>query len=319
LQDCEPGCKVKQVLCLLSLILTSLLEAPGKLRIEAMAVSSRILILVIEDDPRDLDLICYLLRAAGYEPETALTGEHGLEMAAKATPDLVLCDLRLPGIDGYEVAHQLRREPRMRSKPLVAVSCTLRVGDEDRVRSKGFDGQIPKPLAAEEFARQVEAFLPAELRLGRRPATPAPAAETPAQPTVEPAIILLVDDDPTGLQVTRNTLEPVGYRVLEAGSVAEALELARRRLPDLILSDLHMPDQTGADLVRLVRADKQLQSIPVLVLSATAWQIKEHEEELGLGPEGFILRPIEPQELLARVEGALHRSRASHGQDPDSG
>src|SRR6516165_7555623 len=103
-------------------------------------------ILVIEDDPASLELMGYLLRAFGYTPITVGTGEEGLEAARDAFPDLIVCDIQLPGVDGHDVARQLKGDPILRTVPLVAVTALAMVGDRDRVLAAGFDGYISKPL-----------------------------------------------------------------------------------------------------------------------------------------------------------------------------
>lgn len=265
-------------------------------------------ILIIEDNPPNLELMVYLLTAFGHSTQTAATGEEGLEAAARAVPDMVLCDVQLPGIDGYEVVCQLKQRPGMRQKPVVAVTAFAMVGDRDRVLSAGFDGYIAKPIVPETFIRQVDAFLPPELRSAAAPVSATASTEAPPPQRLQHATILVVDDTADNVEVVRSTLEPFGYQVQEATNVRQALEMARKSPPDLILSDLHMPGQSGIGLRRAVKADEQLKHIPVLIFSSTAWQMKEEDERLDLDPEVFVSRPISPQELLAKIQTALQKS-----------
>jgi CheY-like chemotaxis protein len=110
-------------------------------------------ILVIEDDPPSLELMGYLLRAFGYTPITVETGERGLEAAQNqnAPPDLILCDIQLPGIDGHQVARRLKGDPVLAQVPLVAVTALAMVGDRDKVLASGFDGYISNPIVPESF------------------------------------------------------------------------------------------------------------------------------------------------------------------------
>jgi CheY-like chemotaxis protein len=116
-------------------------------------------VLVIEDNLTNLELMGYLLRAFGHEVLTAHDGEEGLEVARRERPALIVCDVQLPGLSGYEVADRLKRDPALRAVPLVAVTALAMVGDRDKVLAAGFDGYIAKPIAPETFASQVEAFL----------------------------------------------------------------------------------------------------------------------------------------------------------------
>jgi CheY-like chemotaxis protein len=117
-------------------------------------------ILVIEDNPTNLQLMVYLLQAFGHTPLEAMDGEAGLELIQRQLPDLVLCDIHLPSLDGFGVARQLKSHPALSAIPLVAVTALAMVGDRDRILSAGFDGYITKPITPETFVGQVEAFLP---------------------------------------------------------------------------------------------------------------------------------------------------------------
>jgi CheY-like chemotaxis protein len=116
-------------------------------------------ILVIEDNPMNLELMTYLLKAFGHTPLEAVDGLKGLERIRQEAPDLVLCDLQLPGIDGFEIVRQVKADPLLRVIPLVAVTAYAMVGDRDTVLAAGFDGYITKPINPETFMQQVEAFI----------------------------------------------------------------------------------------------------------------------------------------------------------------
>jgi CheY-like chemotaxis protein len=130
-------------------------------------------ILIIEDNPTNMQLMVYLLQAFGHTPLEAVTGELGLVMARHQTPNLILCDLQLPGMDGYEIARQVKADPKLNTIPLIAVTAYAMVGDRDKVMAARFDGYIAKPIIPETFVEQIEAFLPPDQRPGQlRPSTP---------------------------------------------------------------------------------------------------------------------------------------------------
>lgn len=116
-------------------------------------------ILVIEDNPTNLELMLYLLRAFGHRTSAARDGEEGVEAAIATLPDLILCDIALPKLDGFGVARRLKGDDRVRDIPLVAVTASAMVGDRDKVLATGFDGYITKPIAPETFVQDVERFV----------------------------------------------------------------------------------------------------------------------------------------------------------------
>ncbi|HLB12614.1 MAG TPA: response regulator [Dehalococcoidia bacterium] len=116
-------------------------------------------ILVIEDDPASLDLMVYLLKAFGQEPLVARDGQEALDVAYRARPDLIICDIQLPRLDGYQVASALKGHPALRTIPLIAVTAYAMVGDRDRILGAGFDDYIAKPIVPELFIKQIQSHV----------------------------------------------------------------------------------------------------------------------------------------------------------------
>jgi CheY-like chemotaxis protein len=116
-------------------------------------------ILVIEDNPANLDLMIYLLDAFGHTPLAATDGEVGIALIQNETPHLIICDIQLPKLSGYEVVQWLKQEPALSDIPILAVTAYAMVGDRDKVLAAGFDGYLTKPIQPETFVPQVESFL----------------------------------------------------------------------------------------------------------------------------------------------------------------
>lgn len=121
-------------------------------------------ILVVEDNPANLELMRYLLQSFGHTVLTAPDGEAGVAMVRKERPDLVLCDVQLPKLDGLGVARVLKGDPQLCSVPLIAITAFAMVGDRERMLQAGFDGYLPKPITPENFLRDIETFLRPDLR-----------------------------------------------------------------------------------------------------------------------------------------------------------
>lgn len=226
-------------------------------------------------------------------------------MAAREPLDLILCDIQLQTINGYEVVRQLKHDQKLHHIPVVAVTAYAMVGDRDKILGSGFDGYIAKPIVPEKFVEQVEAFLPASQRSAPRETPASVPAESMPQLRVKRATILLVDDSQANISVACSILEPFGYDVLIAGGVEEALHRARQNRPDMVLCDLHLNHESGADLVRAMRADPQLAATPLVIFTSTARQDLAEAQHLAADANRFILRPIDPQKLLAEIEQVL--------------
>ncbi len=268
-------------------------------------------ILVIEDDPASLELLFYILNAHGYSVRTATRGDDGLAAARSDPPDLVICDIQLPGLDGFEVAAQLKSDSTLRQVPLVALTALAMVGDRERVLAAGFDAYLSKPIDPSTFMSQIEPLLKEQLRLRGTP--PPPSGSGAVRPAPR-ATILVVDDTPENQLLKRSLLEPFGYEVLSATTVADAMALIRRRPPALIMSDIGLPDASGLDLLRTLKAEPELVHIPVVMITATHPEQSMREMAMRLGACRFLTRPVDVADVLREVESALTEATASGGR-----
>lgn len=117
-------------------------------------------ILVIEDNPANMELMAYLLKAYGHEFLCATDGEAGLDTARQELPDVIICDVHLPRMDGYGVVNILKHSPELRAIPAIAVAALAMVGDREKLLEAGFDGYISKPIDPETFIDEIEKFVP---------------------------------------------------------------------------------------------------------------------------------------------------------------
>ena len=118
-------------------------------------------ILYIEDNPDNMHLIQRVLTARGYDVYGAETGLDGVSMAEELKPDLILLDINLPDIDGYEVARRIRNSkmPDLRSVPIIAVTANVLEGDAEKALKAGCDAYMPKPINVTLLWTRVETFL----------------------------------------------------------------------------------------------------------------------------------------------------------------
>lgn len=115
--------------------------------------------LVIDDNPINLKLASEVLEIEGYRVVRATDAEAALQLLQTLTPDLILTDIGLPGIDGLTLVRRLRRDPRLGRIPMVALSAFAMTGDAQRALDAGCDGYVAKPIDTRTFAAQVSAYL----------------------------------------------------------------------------------------------------------------------------------------------------------------
>src|SRR6202035_1889882 len=117
-------------------------------------------ILVIEDTEDTRQIIRDLLTSAGYEMIEAVDGLEGVTTAEREQPDLILMDIQLPGIDGYEATRRIRAIPALAKVPIIAVTSYALSGDEAKTRAAGCDGYVAKPFSPRRLLAKVREFLP---------------------------------------------------------------------------------------------------------------------------------------------------------------
>jgi PAS domain S-box-containing protein len=202
--------------------------------------------LVIEDDEQSAELIRLQLEAQGLTVLHAVTADEALRLAARPL-SLITLDVMLPGTDGWELLGQLKRLPALRHIPIVLISI---VADRSRGFALGAAAVMQKPMSREELGAAL-----ADLGLG------APAHGKARR-------VLVVDDDASAVEMIALRIESMGDVVLRASGGREAIDAARRELPDLIVLDLMMPDVSGFDVAEALDLEPATASIPILVVSA---------------------------------------------------
>jgi len=118
-------------------------------------------VLVIEDHEDNRRILRDLLTSAGYEPLEAITGEEGVALAETHRPDLILMDIQLPGLDGYEATRRIKANPALRHIPVIAVTSYALSGDEVKAKAAGCDAYVTKPFSPRALLAKVREYLPA--------------------------------------------------------------------------------------------------------------------------------------------------------------
>jgi CheY-like chemotaxis protein len=268
-------------------------------------------ILVVEDSPDIRALVRLLLESAGHDVITANDGREGVESARRERPDLVLMDLSLPILSGWEATRQIKSEPATAGITILAVTAHAMQGDRERALAAGCDGFLPKPIDEDNFEREVAAWLNRKMTAGRSflspPAAPAPADNGPAHH----GRILVVDDQPDVADLLRSDLEVDGHEVVTAGSLDEVSTiLAQDSQFDLAVVDVMLGLDSGYELTGELIA-RSAEYLPVLLVTAGTI---DRERGYAAGADDFIGKPIESPELRARVRSLIRIGRAIREQ-----
>ena len=281
-------------------------------------------ILIIEDNPANIELMSFLLSAYGHAPLSAADGPRGVAAARSERPDLIACDVNLPGMDGFAVLAELKGDPALAGVPILAVTALAMTGDREKVLAAGFDGYISKPIEPESFVAELEAFLtstPAPASAPAAPAAPAAAATAPvtamaandatataATPATGARTLLLVDDDRFMLGVLNDMLIGQPYRVLSACSGEEALQVLSHEPVEVILCDQAMPGMRGTEV--LAEAAARYPKTVRLMLSGQP-DLTDIEAAIKSGvADGHYIKPLGARALREQLDEAFRLQSA---------
>jgi CheY-like chemotaxis protein len=260
------------------------------------------IILVVDDNPTTRKLVRYALERQQHVVIEAADGRSALARCAEQRPDLVLQDLMLPDMDGFALLARLR-EVVTEGTPILAFSGFVSKLEEARISALGFDDHLMKPIEPSRLVQVVRAHLPrreADERFG--------SGRT----------VVVADDDAVQLKLAVFRLERLGFQVKSARDGAVALALARQKPPDVIVSDIMMPNLDGFRLCIEVRRDPALRDVPVVLVTSSYVDEEDRALALQAGATATVLRTPDLAGLIQELRTVLSDSgRPKTGTPPD--
>jgi CheY-like chemotaxis protein/signal transduction histidine kinase len=248
-------------------------------------------VLIVDDDDQTREMVSRHLRRAGYSTVEARDGEEALLRARVLTPGLVILDLLMPGVDGFEVLRTIRSEG-MRM-PVVVLTGKRLSTDEERVLRDGLARIVLKGGSALDLVVREAKQLVMAKRVVERGRVPR---------------VLYVEDSPQNRDIVRRYLAN-DYEVLEAEDGEHGIERALRDIPDLVLMDLSLPRLDGWEATRRLKADPATRHIPVIALTAHAGR-DDQARAVEAGCIDYITKPLERDVLLGAVKKHVLRGRS---------
>jgi CheY-like chemotaxis protein len=218
-------------------------------------------------------------------------GARGLERAKADAPDLILMDLSLPVMDGWEASRQLKAAPRTRAIPIIALSAHVLEARSRKALAAGCDDFDMKPVELDRLLGKIDGLLKEE-----------------AGVTESTACILVVDDVDDNRFTLEQRLRRSGYENVEvAANGRQAIAIMEAKHIDLVLLDIMMPEMDGYQTLEHIKRDMRLRHIPVIMISAID-EIESAVRCIELGAEDYLPKPFNATLLRARIGASLERS-----------
>ncbi len=272
-------------------------------------------ILIAEDFPDIRNILGLLLAQTGHELIEAGDGREAVERAISDQPDLILMDMSMPVLSGWEATRQIKADPRTAHIPVIALTAHALKGDRERAWEAGCDGFITKPIDDELLEHTIEQVL-ASHRDDQEQSSIAPAeiavAETPRRSTdkllnIHNQHILIVDADPQTADFISDKLKTRGYRTSVAERGEQALAMMESDPVDLVICEVEMPDMGGYEITERIKQSPQLSFVPVILV--TEGEI-DWERGMKVGADDFLAKPINPSKLFVRVRSLVRLKQA---------
>jgi threonine synthase len=272
-------------------------------------------IVIIDDNPHDSRLIRRLLQSyKNYRVFEAHNGPDGIDLVRQRQPDLVVLDLTLPDMDGFSILAALKADKRTRDIPVMIISAKALTASElkqlrrqtDSVWQKGnFRPQELLEHVVERLGGQTQPALKPKPEVKKEKVEPLGWAETSERPPERPRI-LVIDDNKLDARLMRRLFEArQRFQVIEAYSKQQGLAALEKKLPDLIVLDLLLPDGKGEKLLEELREREDTRNIPVIVVSAQTLEPANRTRLVELADSIWEKGIMDRNSLLAHIETML--------------
>lgn len=273
-------------------------------------------ILVVDDILPNVKLLEAKLMSEYYDVITATSGAEALEKIIQDSPDMVLLDVMMPEMDGFEVCRRIKSNPQTAHIPVVMVTALTDSSDRVNGLEAGADDFLTKPVNDIALMARVRSLVRLKMtvdewRARENTATTLGVINDDADMNAEqnePANILIVEDQSFEAEKCSETLEKEGHMVSIATNGMEAMEFITQYKFDLIIISLNMAEEDGLRLVSHLRSNERTRSLPILMVGSNE-DMQRIARGLEIGAHDYIVRPIDRNELKARIKTQIRRKR----------
>ncbi|MBW2092373.1 MAG: response regulator, partial [Deltaproteobacteria bacterium] len=289
-------------------------------------------VLVVDDNQTNRFILTKYLSSWGCRPVGVSGGSGALSLLEESVSSqrpfgLILLDLQMPGMSGFEVAREIKHRKELKSIPIIVLTSIGRLGDGKNCIDIGIEGYLTKPVKRDELRKAIESVLGLFMMKESKLAPKLVTRHTIAEDYRKEIQILLAEDYPTNQQVAMRHLTNAGYQVDLVENGKEAVEAFKLKHYDLILMDIEMPIMDGYEATRVIRSmeaayKKETEEEGVIgvtktpIVAMTAHAMKDYKEKcLEVGMDDYIAKPLKRKKLLAMVEKIVCVKPGSRKED----
>jgi two-component system cell cycle response regulator len=266
-------------------------------------------ILVVDDDINIINFFQSVLEEQGYIVETAGNGIEAVKKAKQFQPEVILLDVIMPEMDGYEATEALKGDPDTSNMSVILVTGMNTLEDKVRGLECGADDFITKPFNFDELVARVRSLVKLKRLQDQLRTLEQECAQDillKQQRSLSLNMVLIVEDDERIAKIMSNVLGTGGYLTYFIKDGNEAVEFIKDNVPDLVLLDLMLPGLDGLEVLKRIRENVMTTEVPVIVITAID-DFKTKIKGLYIGADDYLVKPVKSLELLARVKANLRK------------
>ncbi len=272
-------------------------------------------ILIVDDTSLNVKLLAAKLAHEYYVVSTAENGEEALQKAALEKPDLILLDVMMPVMDGFETCRRLKADPATAHIPVIIITALTDIADRVKGLEEGADDFLAKPINDLALMARIKSLLRTkslmdEWRLREETALQiSPVlAESLAPLDTRNGRVMIIDDGFDDAEIIRNALTPMAAQVTQVQTMDEAEAILEKDRYDLVFSSLNLRGEDGLTICPRLRTNPVTRHLPILLIAGPD-DLERVAKGLDLGANDYILRPLDAQELFARTRTQMRHKR----------
>lgn len=255
-------------------------------------------ILIVDDEVHIARLLSHHLRKTGCQPIETNSPEEALQVLESIPPDLVLCDVTMEGMDGFEFCRLVRSNPLYKNLPFIFITGNSSEEIKVKATEAGGDDFIVKPFNVKELSLKIEALF-RRMEILKTYGV----EEGNENPEIRPTV-LLVDDDKLMVQMFKYNLERENICVEVAHDVTEAFQVLKNIKPHIIVSDIMMPGLSGFEFREKILQIDELKDIPFIFLTAKGTE-NDMVTGFSMGVTDYIVKTAGPKVLILKIRALL--------------
>jgi two-component system cell cycle response regulator len=289
----------------------------------AEVTRSKFMVLIVDDDPLNVKLLAGMLPKDKYQCCFSNDGETALQEAAAHLPDVILLDVMMPGLNGFEVTRKLKQDSATKEIPVILVTALSSPEDKICGMEAGADEFLNKPVNSVELLARIKSLTNLKryqeqfkVRGDSKQAIATASSQSPQELDVAEPTVLMIEDEEIDIKLIQENLLDTPYRLEVARSAEEAIGVLDHKKVDVLLLDILLPGMDGFELCKRLKSSESTRNIQVLIVTCLS-DMNSKIRGIDLGVDDYIVKPFNRAELKARINAAIKKKEyldsLSHG------